>query len=276
MHKIFILSSVFLTSLFGKVTEPQKVVVLGSGVGGLTSALYLARAGIETLVIDGPLSGGLITQSHSVQNWPGEVAIGGEELSAKIRKQVVANGVHFLQKDVGKVDFSASPLKIQVQSLDGKKEWMAAKSCIIAMGTTPNFLGIPGEKKYWGRGVSNCAICDGSLYKDKVVGVVGGGDAAVLEALYLSDLAKKVELFVRKEHLKAVEQKRVKALLAKPNVTLFLNTVVTEVEGDEEGVTAVSLQREGKEEKVAIDGLFLAIGSKPNSELFQGKLKLNQ
>ncbi|MBI3900845.1 MAG: FAD-dependent oxidoreductase, partial [Chlamydiia bacterium] len=201
----FFLMWFFLTSLVGV----EKAVVIGSGMGGLTSALYLARAGLEPLVIEGPFPGGLITQSHLVQNWPGEVAIRGEELISKVREQVIENGVRFLKKNVVQVDFSHHPFKIFLQAVEGEKEEILANSCIIAMGTTPNFLNIPGEQKYWGRGVSNCAICDGSLYKEKIVGVVGGGDAAILEALYLSELAEKVHLFVRKGQLKASEKNRV-------------------------------------------------------------------
>jgi thioredoxin-disulfide reductase/thioredoxin len=255
----------------------EPVLILGGGIGAMTSALYLARAGYHPLIIEGKTPGGLLTQSHSVQNWPGEIEITGADLAEKLREQVTANGARFLKGEVVAVDFSKRPYTVFTRSLDGeeKKREIQAESCIIAMGTTPNHLGIPGEKEYWGKGVTNCAICDGSLYQGKVVGVVGGGDAAVLEALYLSNIANEVYLFVRKDSLKAVEEKRVETLLAKPNVKILFNTTVEAVKGTPEEVTHVLLKT-GKESPRAfsLDGLFLAIGSKPNSQVFQGALKL--
>ncbi|MDE3055963.1 MAG: FAD-dependent oxidoreductase [Verrucomicrobiota bacterium] len=268
--------SCLLGSLLG-LSDVKSVVILGSGIGGLTSALYLARAGIETFVVEGPLPGGLITESHLVQNWPGEFAIGGTELMAKVRQQTEANGVHFVQKEVVDVDFSTRPFSITLRSSEeerGKELWQT-QSCIIATGTTPNFLGVSGEKEYWGRGVSNCAICDGALYRDRIVGVVGGGDAAALEALYLSRMAKKVYLFVRKGEMRAKEKTRVQALLATENVTFIPKTEVVQILGEEGEVTGVLVEKEGKREEISLDGLFLAIGSKPNSQIFQGKVALD-
>lgn len=177
--------------------------------GGLTSSLYLARAGIKPLIIEGPNPGGLLTQSHSVQNWPGEIEVPGQILTERLRNQVLANGAEIFPGEVIFVDFSKRPFQIQAQSMDGKKRSILADSCIIAMGSKPNYLGVPGESGlvgYWGRGVTNCAVCDGNLYKGKVVGVVGGGDAAVLEALYLSNIAKEVTVFIRKGTLNAQEK----------------------------------------------------------------------
>ena len=256
--------------------EPKPVypvAVLGSGVGSLTSALYLARAGVEPLVIEGQNPGGLITQSHTVQNWPGEMDIVGVQLTDKIRKQVEANGAQFLREKVIKVDFSKRPFTLTLATFDSdpKLREISAESCIIAMGTEPNFLGIPGEKEYWGKGVTNCAICDGSFYRDQIVGVVGGGDAAVLEALYLSNIAKEVHVFVRKDAMRAIETKRLEILKEKPNVKFHFNTVVQSVQGDGEKVTGVNLNSES----LPVDGLFLAIGSKPNSQIFEGALQLD-
>ena len=216
--------------------DAEAVVILGGGVGSLTSALYLGRAGLCPLVIEGPTPGGLLTQSHTVQNWPGVMEIEGMQLTGKMREQAEASGARFLSEEVVDIDFSKRPLVLTTRSLDGTNETrkIHAVSCIIAMGTQPNFLKIPGEQTYWGKGVTNCAICDGSLYKDKVVGVVGGGDAAVLEALYLSNIAKEVYVFVRKGNLRAIEEKRVQALMEKPNVHFLYHTTVEEVKGDGE------------------------------------------
>jgi thioredoxin reductase (NADPH) len=255
------------------------VVVFGGGIGALTSALYLARAGIEPLVIEGQSPGGLIVQSHSVQNWPGELEITGAELAEKVKKQASANGAIFSREEVTAVNFSKRPFSVTLKSLaSDQTRTITADSIIIAMGTRPNFLSIPGEtgpNGYWGRGVTNCAICDGALYRNLTVGVVGGGDAAVLEALYLSNIAKQVHIFVRKDALRAVERKRLETLLAKSNVKIFYNTTVEEVKGDGVNVTGVVLKTVDKKRLLALDGLFLAIGSKPNSELFKNVLELD-
>lgn len=260
-------------------TAVYPVVILGGGIGALTSALYLGRAELSPLVIEGKNPGGLLSQSHSVQNWPGEMEIDGSLLTEKMRKQADANGAKFVPEEVVSVDFSQRPFVITTRSVVGKKthEYLA-DCCIIAMGTQPNYLKVPGEtgaKGYWGKGVSNCAICDGNLYKDKIVGIVGGGDAAVLEALYLSKIAKEVVVFVRKDKLRATEKKRVQALLEKPNVRIMYETQVAEIKGNGSQVTEVVLSQGRKKTLFPLDGLFLAIGSTPNSRLFQGKLDLD-
>jgi thioredoxin reductase (NADPH) len=261
--------------------EIYPVVVLGGGIGALTSSLYLGRAELHPVVIEGQTPGGLLTQSHSVQNWPGIMEIEGHLLTENMRKQAEANGAQFFAEEVVAVDFEKRPFTITLQSTEGtnKKRKIRAESCIIAMGTEPNYLHIPGEsgsKGYWGKGVSNCAICDGNLFRNRIVGVVGGGDAAVLEALYLSNIAKEVTVFVRKNQLKATEQKRIEALLAKPNIKIMYNTQVLEIKGDRENIRSCVIKTEGKKaEDFRLDGLFLAIGSKPNSRIFQGILELD-
>jgi len=257
------------------------VIVLGGGMGALSAAVYLGRAEMQPLVIEGHTPGGLLTQSHSVQNWPGELEIEGHLLTERIHKQAEANGARFFQEAVVGVDFSQRPFTIKTRSLDGKNtvRERRAEGCIIAMGTEPNFLNIPGESGqggYWGRGVTNCAICDGNLYRDQVVGVVGGGDAAVLEALYLSNIAKEVFVFVRKDKLKATEEKRVQTLLSKENIKIFYNTEIKEIQGDGKRVTQVLLKTSDKRlVPFRLDGLFLAIGSEPNTSLFKNILKLD-
>lgn len=276
MASMKILILFVLALLKGETVEP--IVILGGGVGSLTSALYLGRAGFSPLVIEGPIPGGLLTQSHSVGNWPGVMETDGASLTDKMREHAEANGARFVSEEVVGVDFSKRPLAITTRALDGsgKTHQIQAESCIIAMGTKPNFLGIPGEKTYWGRGVTNCAICDGSLYKDKIVGVVGGGDAAIVEALYLANIAKEVHIFVRKDSLKATEERRVEILRQKPNVNFLYNTTVEEVKGTKEKVTGIVLKTGSKRQMFPLDGLFLAIGSTPNSKLFQNALKLDK
>lgn len=278
MKMIKILMS-FILSLGALEAEPvEPVVILGGGVGSLTSSLYLGRAGISPLVIEGPTPGGLLTQSHAVQNWPGVLEIEGAQLTEKMREQASANGARFLSEEVIAVDFSKSPFTITTKALDGSGDThkILAQSCIIAMGTKSNYLGIPGEQEYWGKGVSNCAVCDGSLYKDQVVGIVGGGDAAVLEASYLANIAKEVHVFVRKDRLKAIEEKRLETLFGNPKVKFHYNTSVKEVKGDGIGVTGVTLKQGQKETPFKLDGLFLAIGSTPNTAIFKNALKLDK
>lgn len=266
----FFLCSIF--SLFA--TEP--VVLLGGGIGSLTSAIYLGRAGFSPVVIEGKLPGGLLTQSHMVQNWPGEMEIVGVELTDKIRDQATANGAKLINAEVVGVDFSKRPFTIRIKSLEtGETSEIKTHTAIIGMGTEPNYLGVPGEKEFWGKGVTNCAVCDGALYKDKVVCVVGGGDAAVLEALYLSNIAKQVYIFVRKDFLRAIEERRVGLLKEMPNVKFIYNTSVVEIQGDGTKVTGVMLKEGSKKYPMALDGVFLAIGSQPNSKIFQKQLKLD-
>ncbi|MFA5075202.1 MAG: FAD-dependent oxidoreductase, partial [Candidatus Babeliales bacterium] len=202
--------------------QTYPIVVLGGGIGGLTASIYLAQANVETFLIQGDLPGGALTMSQSVRNWPSEIDIPGKNLIQKIENQALKNGVKFINGQVESVDFSNWPYIINLKTDDNKKT-IKALSCIIAMGATPNFLNITGEKEYWGKGVSNCAICDGSLYKNKVVAIVGAGNAAITEGLYLADIAKKVYVFVRKDSLK-VSGKFVDEFLSKPNVKILYNT----------------------------------------------------
>lgn len=263
--------------------DVEPVVILGGGTGALTSALYLARANLEPLVLEGPTPGGLIIQSHAVQNWPGELEISGADLVEKMRAQAVSSGVEFRSEEVVAVDFSKRPFTITTRLVNdpSKLRQIRAEACIIAMGTKSNYLQVPGEtgpNGYWGKGVSNCAVCDGTFFRDKIVGIVGGGDAAVLEGLYLSPIAKEVYIFVRKDSFKAVETKRLETLLARTNVHVLYETNVTEIKGDGTKLTSVKLQMKGQKESsdFSLDGLFLAIGSRPNTELFKNQLKLDE
>jgi thioredoxin reductase (NADPH) len=283
MKKIFVFLAVVGSALFPLAADAVKadaeaVVILGGGISSLTSAVYLARAGLQPLVIEGASPGGLLTQSHSVQNWPGILEIEGGALTERVRAQAEGNGARFLEEEVVEADFSTHPFVLTTRSLSipHKTRQILAESCIIGMGTTPNFLGVPGEQTYWGRGVTNCAICDGSLYRGRKVGVVGGGDAAVLEAHYLSNIAEEVHVFVRKDQLRATESLRIEALMEAPNVTFHYNTEVVEVRGDGNEVRGVVLKSgQGAVLEFPLDGLFLAIGSRPNTKIFKNVLELD-
>ncbi len=260
------------------VQEEVPVVILGGGVGAMTAATYLGRAGIQPIVITGPVPGGSIIQSHSVQNWPGELEISGVDLMEKMQKQAEANGAILRSEVVTNVDFSKRPFVITTKGMfsNDVKE-IRARSCIIALGAVPNLLGVPGENSYWSKGVYNCAVCDGALFKDKVVTIVGGGDSALTEAHYLSNIAKKVYVLVRGSKFKTVDEQRKKEILGLANVEVVYNTTVQEVMGDGQKVTHLLVQKEnGKEkEQLSTDALFLAIGAKPNTDLFKGQLALD-
>ena len=262
--------------------EPSKqaepVVILGGGVGALTSSIYLQRAGIPTIVIEGQTPGGAIAQSPMVHNWPGEINIDGQTLVDKIRKQAEVNGATIVSEEVVNVDFSNRPFKIETRDIfdTEKKRTIQARSCIIALGSQPKLLGVPGEsgeKGYWTRGVYSCAVCDGALYKDKTVAVIGGGDSAIIEADYLSKIAEKVYVVLRSGQFRTVETLRKNQLVKKSNVEVLYNTKVQEIIGDGKKVTHVDFST-GK--KLPIDAVFVAIGATPNSKLFEGQLDLDQ
>jgi thioredoxin reductase (NADPH) len=259
--------------------EQADCVIIGGGVGGGTAAIYLARAGFRPIVIERDSLGGAIVQSEAVENWPGALKIRGIELMERIRQQAEINGAVYLKKEVVSVDFSKRPFTITTRSLDNSQtiNTIQSRCCIIATGSSPNHLHILGESEYWGKGVSNCAICDGGLYRDKRVGVVGGGDAAILEALYLSKIAKEVTVIVRSDQFKGVDAKRKEALLALPNVKVLFRTVLRKINGNGQNLTHVTLvQDKSLERKMELDGLFLAIGSRPSTALFQGQLDLDE
>lgn len=268
-------------SLNAQAPKPEAietVTILGSGVGALTSAIYLQRAGINTLVIEGRNPGGAIAQSPLVHNWPGEIAIDGQTLVDKIRKQALYNGAKIVSEEVINVDFSKKPLTITTRNVFDKDKIRTYKSkaCIIATGSNPKLLGVPGEsgeKGYWTRGVYSCAVCDGALYKDKVVAVIGGGDSAITEANYLSNIAKKVYIVLRSDKFKTVETKRKDELVKKPNVEILYNTKINEIQGDGQKVTHLKLSTA---KQLPIDGIFVAIGATPNSSIFEGHIELEE
>ena len=252
------------------------VLILGGGIAGLNAAHAIARAGYQPLLIEGPLPGGLITKSNSVQNWPGEIEISGSELAKKLKTQVEHSNTDIVQETATYVNLTTWPFTVTTQSLTdpSKKTVHQALSIIITMGATPHYLGVQGEHEYWGRGISNCVTCDGFLYTNKVVGIVGGGDAAMTEAYELSRYAKKVYIFVRSKELRA-QDKIKNEVLTKDNIEFLFETQVTEIIGDTEGVTGVRIiHKDTPAQIISLDGLFLAIGSTPNSKLFKNQLEL--
>ncbi|HEY2811533.1 MAG TPA: FAD-dependent oxidoreductase [Rhabdochlamydiaceae bacterium] len=279
---ILLLSGLHLPAMANQTEEKYPVVILGGGVGALTSATYLARGGIQPLVITGPVIGGTITMSHAVQNWPGEMSISGEALSEKLYKQAEYNGALLRPEIVVGVDFSHRPFTITTRTIFGEGESDLKRyktdACIIALGSTPNFLDVPGEEKYWTRGVYTCAVCDGALFKDKIVAVVGGGDSALTEVQYLSNLVKKVYLIVRGSEMRTVEKRRAQEILSRPNVEVMYESTIEEIKGSEEKMThlVVHDKRKNATAEIVTNALFLAIGSHPNTELFSHQLELDK
>ncbi|MFA6263807.1 MAG: FAD-dependent oxidoreductase [Candidatus Babeliales bacterium] len=258
------------------------VVILGGGIAGMTAALFVSQAKMPCIILEGPKVGGSLSQSASVRNWPGSIDSPGAHIVGDLKKQVLAHKIPIVQEKVIGIDFSCWPREIRTLNLSDPTKittWRAL-SVIIAMGKEPHFLGIPGESgsmSYWGKGISNCAPCDGSLYQNKDVAVVGGGDAAIVEASYLADIARTVSIMVRKDHFKAHDVKAQERVFSRPNVKVLLNTEVKAVEGDGRHVTHVALfdNKTEKTWKMPIDGVFLAIGSGPNTMLFRNVLELD-
>ena len=250
-------------------TERVKCLIIGSGPAGYTAAIYTGRANISPVLYEGIQPGGQLTITTEVENFPGyPEGISGTQLMDDLRAQAERFGVEIRNGIITKVDFSDRPYKI---TIDDEKE-IEAETVIISTGASAKYLGLDDEKKYAGMGVSACATCDGFFYRKKVVAVVGGGDTACEEAIYLAGLAKQVYLIVRKPYLRAsqIMQDRV---LNHPKIQVLFehNTVGLFGDNGVEGVHLVKRKGEADEEyyDLAIDGFFLAIGHKPNSDVFK-------
>ena len=252
-------------------TQNEKVrcLIIGAGPAGYTAAIYASRANLSPVLYEGIQPGGQLTTTTDVENFPGyPEGIAGTELMEDLKKQATRFGADIRVGIATETDLSAAPYKV---TIDGEKV-IETETLIISTGATAKYLGLPDEQKYAGMGVSACATCDGFFYRKKVVAVVGGGDTACEEALYLSSLAKQVYMIVRKPHLRAskVMQERV---LNTPNITVLFehNTIGLFGEDGVEGAHLVKRMGEPDEEKldIAIDGFFLAIGHTPNSKIFK-------
>jgi thioredoxin reductase (NADPH) len=256
-----------------QIPNVRPAVIIGSGPAGLGAALYIARENIRPVIIEGPLAGGLLTQTTEVSNWPGKKHITGPEIIKELREQVEAIGADFVADTVESVDFSQWPYKI---TLGMAQEPLYAREVIIATGASPKKLGVPGEQEYFGRNVSSCAKCDAMFYKGEDVVVVGGGDSAVEEALQLVQHVKSVTILVRKDHMRAAAsgQNRLKDY---PNIKVMYNVEVKKVIGDGKKVTGVELLNHATKQTSTLPtaGVFLAIGHTPNSELFKDWLDLD-
>lgn len=252
-----------------------KCLIIGSGPAGYTAAIYASRANLSPILYEGNQPGGQLTITTEVENFPGyPEGVTGPQLMADLRKQAERFGANLRSGLVTDVDFDSHPF---VLTIDNNKT-ITADSVIIATGASAKYLGLEDEKKYNGLGVSACATCDGFFYRKRIVAVVGGGDTACEEAIYLSNLAKKVYMIVRKDHLRAsdVMQRRV---FEKENIEVLFNTNTIGLFGEEfvEGAHLVEHKGTDKERfyDIAIDGFFLAIGHKPNTDVFAKYINLD-
>ncbi len=250
----------------------EKVIIIGSGPAGLTAALYCARDGMKPVIIGGVAAGGQLMLTTEVENYPGFVGgIYGSDLIDSMRKQAEKFGANFIGDDVKDIDLKSKPFKIKT----GSKEF-ESHSIIIATGASAKWLGLETEKKFIGHGVSSCATCDGPFFKNKEVIVVGGGDTALDDALFLTKFAKKVTLIHRREEFKAskIMQDRVHS---NEKINIILNSAITEILGNEI-VTGIKIKNIKTDEinKIDLDGVFVAIGYSPNTDFLKNKIELDE
>jgi thioredoxin reductase (NADPH) len=247
------------------ITEKTNCLIIGSGPAGYTAAIYASRANLSPVLYEGLQPGGQLTTTTDVENFPGYPdGVSGFQMMEDMKNQALRFGTDIRSGDIAEVDFSSRPFRLTTG--DGTK--ILAKTVIIATGATAKYLGLPSEAKYKGRGVSACATCDGFFYRKKNVAVVGGGDTACEEAVYLAGLCNRVYLIVRRNVLRAskVMQDRV---FKTENIEIFWEHQTKEILGDDNGVTGILLTGNGKEKTVDVHGFFLAIGHHPNSDIFK-------
>jgi thioredoxin reductase (NADPH) len=256
------------------MTEIRDTVILGSGCAGLTAAIYTARAGLKPLVLEGHEPGGQLSMTTLVENFPGwPDGIQGPELIENMKKQAERFGAAYQIAHLISVELSANPIKLQTSA--GEVE---TRTLIVASGASARWLGLPSEQALIGHGVSSCATCDGFFFRGKEIAVVGGGDSAMEEALFLTRFASKVTLLHRRENFRASKIMLERAI-AHPNIELRTNTIVEEVLGvDEKEVKGLRLKdvKTGNVDVLKINGLFLGIGHEPNTKMFAGQLDLDE
>ena len=254
-------------------TQHHRLIILGSGPAGYTAAVYAARANLKPVVITGMQQGGQLTTTTEVDNWPGDVeGLQGPDLMVRMQAHAERFGTEIIFDHIEEVDLKQRPFQLK------GAESYSCDSLIIATGASAMYLGMESEEAFQGRGVSACATCDGFFYRDQKVAVVGGGNTAVEEALYLSNLASEVVLIHRRDSLRAekILQDRLFEKEKNGNVTIMWNSELDEVLGDDAGVTGIRVKSREDESKQDIDlqGVFIAIGHKPNTDIFAGQLDM--
>jgi thioredoxin reductase (NADPH) len=250
----------------------EKSIIIGSGPAGLTAGLYLSRAKINPLLIEGKQPGGQLTTTTDVENWPGDKKIAGFKLMMDMKEQTKESGCRMLADTVTKVDFSQKPYTVFTES--GKE--LKTETVIIASGASHKKLGIPGEQEYWAKGVSVCATCDAPLFTDKNVVIVGGGDSAVVEAEHISNHAKKVTIIHILEELTGKDPLKYK-VMENPKIEIIYNSSVKEIKGDGQKVTEIEIEHKQTSDTKILqaDGVFIAIGMNPNTNYLKDQIELD-
>ena len=254
--------------------QMEKVVIIGSGAAGLTAAIYAARANLKPLVIEGIQPGGQLTITTDVENYPGYAdVVQGPWMMEQMRSQALNVGARIINDVVVHVDLKKDSKTISLDS----KSILSANTVIIATGAQAKWLGLESENKFNGKGVSACATCDGFFYRNKEVAVIGGGNTAVEEALYLSNICSKVTLIHRRDELRA-EKILQERLFAKENINVIWNNIVSEILGDEKGVNSLEIKDKNsdKTEIIKVEGVFIAIGHSPSTKPFKGVLEMDK
>ncbi len=255
-------------------TRHSKVLILGSGPAGYTAAIYAARANLSPLLITGMAQGGQLMTTTEVDNWPADVhGVQGPDLMQRFLEHAERFKTEIVFDHINKVDFSKKPF-----TLFGDTDSYTCDALILATGASAKYLGLPSEEAFMGRGVSGCATCDGFFYRDEICCVVGGGNTAVEEALYLSNIAKKVFLIHRRDKFRAepILIDKLNEKVASGKIELKTFSTLDEVLGDASGVTGVRIKNvhSGSTEDLTLKGCFIAIGHSPNTEIFQGQLAM--
>lgn len=252
----------------------HRLVVLGSGPAGCTAALYASRANLKPALIAGVEVGGQLTTTTDVDNWPGDHdGLQGPDLMQRMRSHVEKFGAEIIHDHIASVDLGCRPMRLQ-----GDHGVYACDALVVATGASAKYLGLPSEEAYKGRGVSACATCDGFFFRDQEVAVIGGGNTAVEEALYLSNIASRVYVVHRRDALRAEKmlQDRLFARAEAGKVEMVWDHTLAEVLGDDAGVTGAKLRgaKNGGTRELAVTGVFIAIGHTPNTSLFEGQLAM--
>ena len=250
----------------------HKLIILGSGPAGYAASIYAARAGLEPIIVAGMQEGGQLTTTTDVENWPGDSdGLQGPELMDRMKKHAQQFDVDVINDHINSVELKERPFKLQ-----GTSEY-TCDALIIATGASAMYLGLPSEKEYLGKGVSACATCDGFFYKDQEVAVIGGGNTAAEEALYLSRICSKVYLIHRRDELRAekILQDRIFDEEKNGKIEVLWDSQLSEVLGNDMGVTGIKIDTKGNISEKSVMGVFIAIGHKPNTDIFDGQLDMD-
>ncbi len=251
--------------------QHHKLIILGSGPAGYAASIYAARAGLNPLLITGAEEGGQLTTTTDVENWPGDSdGLQGPELMLRMRKHAEIYKVKIINDHIHETELSEKPFKLK-----GSQNW-SSDALIISTGSSAKYLGLESEMKFLGKGVSACATCDGFFYRDKEVAVIGGGNTAAEEALYLSRICSKVHLVHRRDQLRAekILQDRILAAANKGKIQMHWNSQLSEVLGDDKGVHSIEIINQNKKELLKLTGVFIAIGHHPNTDIFKDQLEM--